>query len=180
MVSRMRFFLFATRRTACLGACALALSASVHAVEPVGELPAKVVYQLYKDFAWVAVFADGKDAQAQLGAGVMEQPKEVLERYFDEGLVRLILAEEKCVNDNPGTLCNLEFDPIYGSSDPAAANLKIKPVGNGAVVQFDYPANRSKIKIEYSLVKQGAQWKIRDITYLSNGKVALSTILSRK
>jgi hypothetical protein len=173
--------MFHLRQLICLAAWWLAAQTG-HCAEGAPEAPVKVVHQLYKDFAWVAVFAGGKDVDTYVGPGLMEQPRAVLERYFDPSMADLIVAETKCVNDNPGTLCNLEFDPLFGSSDPGAANLRIKgATNNSALVQFDYPSSGEKVRLEYALVQKDGHWKVRDITYVkARSRVSLRTILSRK
>ncbi|HIV71053.1 MAG TPA: DUF3828 domain-containing protein [Candidatus Aquabacterium excrementipullorum] len=173
--------MFHVRRWCCLAFWCLALQAG-HCAEAAPEAPVRVIYQLYKDFAWVPMFAAGKEVDAYVGPGLMEQPRAVLERYFDPSLVDLIVAETKCVADNPGTLCNLEFDPLFGSSDPGAGNLRIKAgANNTALVQFDYPSSGEKVRLEYTLVQKDGHWKVRDIAYVkARSKVTLRTILSRK
>lgn len=173
--------MFHFRQLLCLAACWLAVQVG-HCAEAAAEPPVRVVYQLYKDFAWVAVLASGKEVDTYVGPGLMDQPKAVLERYFDPSMADLIVAETKCVADNPGTLCNLEFDPLFGSSDPGASNLRIKGAANNtALVQFDYPSSGEKVRLEYALVQKDGHWKVRDIAYVkARSRVSLRTILSRK
>jgi hypothetical protein len=147
----------------------------------VSELPATgVVYQLYKDFGWTALFAPGKEADSLLGAGLLAQPRATLERYFDPALTDMILAEDACVKASPGMLCNLEFDPLFGTEDAAAMDLQIKAVASTAVVQFIEPSSHSRVRIDYVLIKDGQRWKIHDIVYMTKNRLSLRSVLGRK
>ena len=194
--------MFHVRRWCCLAFWCLALQAG-HCAEAAPEAPVRGISVLcagrwgvlevrpepfFDAYPTIEKKLDGYylkpglEVDAYVGPGLMEQPRAVLERYFDPSLVDLIVAETKCVADNPGTLCNLEFDPLFGSSDPGAGNLRIKAgANNTALVQFDYPSSGEKVRLEYTLVQKDGHWKVRDIAYVkARSKVTLRTILSRK
>ena len=146
------------------------------------ELDAKkaIVYQLYKDFGWSAVFDASGEAKYYLGKTIEEQLQDVLSKYFSPELVTLFLQEANCNAIRKGELCNLEFDPIFASQDPAASELSISSVENDNVtVQFIYPSNGMKVNLLYKLAKFKEGWRISDIIYPGNNAPSLKAILSR-
>jgi hypothetical protein len=122
-----------------------------------------VVYRLYKDYAWEALFEDsGKIA----GKPLLLQPRQVLARYFDATLVRLLLKEQACLARHVGEVCNLDFNPIFASQDPGATGLKIASSTQAQVeVQFTYPSDRSTVRLVYRMVQTRSGWRIQDIRY---------------
>lgn len=106
---------------------ALVMSCSVNAVESSVDA---VVYRLYKDFGWTAIF-DGTviEEEERLGKPIAWQTFNVLNRYFTPELSKLILKEARCRISKRGELCNLEFDLMFASQDPAATDLLITAIG---------------------------------------------------
>lgn len=138
-----------------------------------------VVYRLYHDFGWEALFASLDDAKKALGLTLLMQPKEILEKYFDNKLALLISKEASCVKKNIGKLCKLEFNPMFASQDASASELSIKLSNPKNVdVQFLYPANHERIKISYDMTKTSKGWKIADIKY-ANSNASLKELLSK-
>ena len=141
---------------------------------------AGVIYQLYKEFGWVALFAPDPKADHYLGAEITEQPEPVLRHYFDKELSRLIVKEAACLRQHQGELCNLEFVPLYGSQDPAAEELRILPHAPDQVwVEYTYPATREKITLKYRLRHTAQGWRITDIVYPDANQLSLKALLSR-
>jgi hypothetical protein len=139
-----------------------------------------VVYQLYKDFGWSALFASEQEAARYLGRPIEGQSPSVLEKYFDAELTQLLLNEASCRAQRKGELCNLNFDPIFASQDPAATNLSIRAVERGTVVvRFTYPPSAETVQLKYKLKKHDVGWRVDDIIYLTNDSVSLKAILSR-
>lgn len=137
-----------------------------------------VVYRLYKDFAWEVVFSDPENLKSVFGDFISEQSRPVLERYFDAELASLLLKDANCTRLSKGEECNLNFDPIFASQDPAAADLTIRKLTNEAVVvAFNYPSNGKKVELEYKLKHGVKGWRIVDIFYKSNGGASLKKIL---
>jgi len=133
--------------------------------------PVFVIYRLYKDYGWAALFhdSDGADASKFLGKSLARQPKNILMRYFDKDLVALLIRDANCVKSNPGKECRLGFDPIFASQDVAAYDLKITDVGEGKVsVEYTYPSNSEKIRLLFFTRKVKDKWKISDIYYGNN------------
>ena len=125
--------------------------------------PSSVVEALYGDFPVSA------------SANVMQQPRTVLERYFAPELITAIEADERCV-ESTREVCRLDFMPQWDSNDPAAENLEIGKVVDGAVsVRFDYPGRSSPIMLSYVLVETEIGWRISDIR---GADWALSEILA--
>lgn len=135
-----------------------------------------VVYLLYKDYAWEALFEDsGKVA----GKPLLSQPRRVLARYFDDTLVRLLLKEQACLAQHTGEVCNLDFNPIFASQDPGAAGLKIESSTPAQVeVQFIHPSDRSTVRLVYRMVHTRSGWRIDDIRYPGT-KTSLKSLLSQ-
>lgn len=139
-----------------------------------------VVYQLYKDFGWSAIFDVSVETELYLGKPIEEQSPDILSKYFSPELVKLFLKEAECKQFRKGELCNLEFDPIFASQDPAAMEIALSSAeGNVIIVQFRYPSNIAKINLKYQLQRIDNQWRISDIVYLGEPSVSLKEILSR-
>lgn len=135
-----------------------------------------VVYQLYKDYAWEALFEDSGKVG---GKPLLSQPRQVLARYFDDRLVRLLLKEQACLAQHTGEVCHLEFNPIFASQDPGAARLKIASSTPVQVeVQFTYPSDRSTVRLVYRMVQTRSGWRIDDIRYPGT-KTSLKSLLSQ-
>ena len=139
--------------------------------------PTTVVARLYKDFAWEAL---GPTDEA-FGKPLVEQPRNVLERYFDGTLASLLVNDDACIRRNRGADCNLGFTPIFASNDPEASDLDITPLsGDRVAVSFTYPGNGEKIGLEYLTVRTPNGWRIKDIVYHNMNDEHLARILSRK
>ncbi len=134
------------------------------------------VAQLYRDFAWEAVVEEPD----WRGHGLLEQPRSMLLRYFDERLTDLLLRDRACQIRTRG-LCRLDFDPIWASQDPGATELKVLPTQDSAVVvvTFRYPnITRDSIALKYQLKRTKSGWRIDDIS--QGTEPSLATLLSRK
>jgi len=137
--------------------------------QPNDRSPEGIVLKVYKDFAWEAVMAGPYD-------GLIQQPKNVLEQYFDEKLTTLILKDRACA-ERKG-MCNLDFDPIWDSQDPSAGDLTVEKTDNQNIisVKFRYPSNDKKIELKYRVTKTTKGWRISDI---SGKNWSLVSILSK-
>ncbi len=130
--------------------------------------PVGVVAQLYRDFAWEAVM----DEPEWRGHSLMEQPQTVLARYFDDGLIALLLADRACVSRTHEE-CRLDHLPIWDSQDPGATQLKVLGTPDSSVVRvsFRYPSDRTPIELAYHMVRTGRGWRIHDIVSRSAGSL---------
>lgn len=91
-----------------------------------------------------------------------------------------MVQDRQCATTS-GEPCNLDFDPIFASQDPAAIDLSIRSVPNDMVaVEFTYPSSGEKVKLEYRLAKSQAGWRIGDIRYPGMSDVSLKQLLARK
>jgi hypothetical protein len=135
----------------------------------------QVVAQLYRDFAWEAIIDEPK----WVGHDLLDQPRLVLERYFDHNLATLILQDRQCATQTQ-EICRLDFSPIWASQDPGASETKIIAGATPDIVsvKFRYPSDGTKIELSYRMVKTNVGWRIADIRY-SSGSTLLS-ILSAK
>lgn len=154
----------------------LAVCTSAAYAEPDTQSGAiQVVAQLYRDFAWEAII----DEPEWVGHDLLDQPRLVLERYFDHDLATLILQDRQCAT-RTHEICRLDFSPIWASQDPGASEIKIVADVRPDIVsvKFRYPSDGTKIKLSYQMVETNIGWRIADIRY-SSGSTLLS-ILSAK
>lgn len=123
---------------------------------PKANSPDGIVFKLYRDYAWEAVMAQGWD-------GLLEQPRKVLEQYFDEKLSSLILRDQACAEKEG--MCRLDFDPIWASQDPSAGDLTVEKTKKADIiaVKFRYPSTNKKILLKYRVTKTSKGWRISDI-----------------
>jgi len=119
-----------------------------------------LVAKIYRDYAWEAVI-DEPDFQDRR---LMQQPKEVLRRYFDDKLVQLILDDRRCA-ERTGEICNLDYEPVWASQDPGASELKVTAGTDPAVVDvsFRYPSTQEEMHLRYRLSGTKRGWRVSDI-----------------
>lgn len=132
-----------------------------------------IVAQLYRDFAWEAV------VHQPSWIGLMDQPREILERYFDKKLATLILQDRACAKKEG--VCKLNFLPIWGSQDPSARDMEVQQSDKAEiiVVKFRYPSTNEIITLRYQLTQTLNGWRISDISGIMNGaKWSLLSILN--
>lgn len=135
-----------------------------------------LVKDLYRAYAWQAISA----SDAPFGKPLSQENETVLRRYFTPELTSLLLADQRCVASTR-EVCNLGFDPMFASQDPAASDLAIRPTGPQTVmVEFTYPSNGEKVALEYWMVRRGDQWRIDDIQYHNWQKASLKQMLFHK
>lgn len=147
--------------------CLCSLSAMAASRAPTERL----VNGLYKDFGCPgpSVSAPKCDTpEADQRKAVTEQSRAVLGKYFDASLVALLLKERRCVTKTQ-EICNLDFDLLYASQDPDAADLSIKAAAtNKVVVSFRYPSNGERITIQYLFAPTRNGPRITDVIYPDN------------
>lgn len=137
--------------------------------------PRDVVVQLYREYAWEAMLQEPAGRN-----GLLAQPPAELRRFFDDRLVSLILKDRECEKTTQG-VCNLDFDPIWDSQDPAAYDMRIKPATESGIVRVEFllpgceklpnPGARKKATIDYQVVKTPNGWRIADIRGLAGSLV---------
>jgi ABC-type transporter MlaC component len=156
LIPSYRVFLFAI--------LAISISSLAAAAPPPGA--DAVVSQLYKDFAWEAVPGHADKP------GLIDQPRAVLRRYFDDSLTNLILGERACV-EQTHEICRLDFSPIWDSQDPAAKGLKVSATKDPGIVNvtFRYPESNELMELSYRMTKTKDGWRIHDITYHSHASL---------
>jgi hypothetical protein len=156
---------------------AVIFSGAACSTPPLPEGAARAVGKLYRDYAWEAVIAEPDFSELEL----FQQSGQVLKQYFDNHLLKLILRDRQC-NDENHSVCRLDFSPMWGGQDPQAFDLKIVPTNDPAVVtvEFTYPGDRSHIKLAYHLVNTSKGWRITDIQGLNGTTWSLRKILESK
>lgn len=165
-------------RNRLLGAMSLALYVLVlpAAAEHTPNEQVVIVANLYKAFAWQAL----SNANDIFGKPLSQQERPILQRYFDEELASLLVEDRQCIGQT-GEICNVDFDPIFASQDPAAIALSIRSAPNDIVaVEFTYPSSGEKVRLEYQLAKSQAGWRISDIRYPGMSDASLKQLLARK
>ncbi len=149
----------------------------VHAAPQANRSAAQVVASMYHDFIWETQ-PDSVNRQDVL----IEQPRKVLERYFDVRLTSLILADRKCVGRNQSN-CSIDFDPIWDSQDPQGTTAEVS-AGNtpdAVVVALTYPGTAPRnTKLLYRMVKTDAGWRIADIRYPDGAGFTLLSLFPAK
>ncbi len=124
----------------------------------------EIVAQLYRYFAWEAVIVEPDATES----GLIDQPRAVLERYFDSNLSTLILADRRCAAET-GEICQLDFMPMWDSQDPAATEVRITAgaTADKVDVTFRYPGDDKVTRLDYRVAKTRQGWRITDIHYAS-------------
>lgn len=140
--------------------CALLMLAFPVFASDTTPRPVALVQSLYESYAWEAVVSKPQ------GRALFQEPASVLHRYFDEPLVRLILANQACER-RTREVCRLEMMPLWNSSDPAASDLHVEAAGvPGEVrVRFLRPAESASTEFTFLLKIQRGAWRIHDIRY---------------
>ncbi len=160
-MSRIRLFIIVF-----LAVFSQLINAAESSVMP--ESAIKTVANLYKDYAWEAVLEEPDLSNI----GLMEQPKAILSKYFSKKLVGLILKDRECVH-RTREACRIESLPIWASQDPGATGLKITAAQepNSILVSFRYPSTGEIVEIKFSMVLEGRNWLISDISSNSGGSL---------
>ena len=139
------------------------------------KLAVEAVAQLYRDFAWEAVV----ETPSWRGHELLDQPRAVLSRYFDDALVRLWLADRACEIRTHET-CRIDFLPVWDSQDPSGTFVNIAATADPAVVRVElrHPAYPDPRYLNYRLVETSAGWRVHDIR--REGGWSLVRLLSGK
>jgi hypothetical protein len=153
--------------------CAFRPLAAQHANAPSAVA---TVAQLYKEFAWEAVVST-PDSEWRRAVGLVDQPRTVLRRYFDDRLAGLWLADRTCVRRTHGE-CHLSFMPMWDSQDPTATGLRVLATKDSSVVtvRFWRPGDRESVELTYRLTMTADGWRISDIS--SGSRWSLVALLS--
>jgi hypothetical protein len=120
----------------------------------------KLVTGLYRDFAFEAVLEEPSAG----GVAFVDQPKQVLLRYLTPTLADLLIRDRKCSAISQ-RVCKLDFSPLWASQDPIGAGVQISigVIPDTVKANLRYPSGSRQLT--YHLVKIGAVWRIRDISY---------------
>jgi hypothetical protein len=136
--------------------------------------PVATVAQLYRDFAWEAVVEE----PSLDDYGLLNQPRSVLQRYFDDRLTDLWLADRAC-EAKSHEICRIDFLPIWSSQDPTASGLKIAQSADSNVVGVTFHTYQDRtVKLTYYLIRTPRGWRIDDIR--NGSEWSLRQLLSRK
>lgn len=162
MLAKFRRLLFLT----AMSLAAPVFSAEIHSPQ------VTVVRDLYQAFAYEAVLEESA------AAGLIEQPRDVLLRYFTPGLADLLLRDQQCTISTH-EICRLDFLPLWGSQDPAGATVLVKPGTsvNSVVAVLHYPSTQMELTFYVTQTKAG--WRIQDIAY-DGGRFSLKETLGSK
>jgi hypothetical protein len=140
----------------------------------------EVVTRLYRDHAWEAMASSSGRADTRFGPPIADAPRGVLEEYFEHHLADLLRNDADCQAKHEGEVCNLDFNILFSSQDPAATDLTIEALGKDRVIaSFTYPSNSEKIRIEYVTVQTPRGWRIKDVIFHNRNDSTLANILER-
>ena len=163
-------------RALCTIFSALIVTAPVAAAPRVSDEQIAIVGSLYKTFAWQVL----SSASSVFGKPLTQQDSSILRRYFDQELASLLVKDNNCATKT-GEICNLDFDPIFASQDPAAIDLTIRSTPKDIVaVEFTYPSSGEKVRLEYRMAREENGWRIDDIRYPGMSDASLKQLLARK
>lgn len=125
-----------------------------------------MIVDLYRNFAWVPLFAADPTLKGPRWDGVSQQSESVLRGYFAPDLARLLIADRECAARTQG-VCNLDFDPIFNAQDSSgASDLTVSPVARGeVVVSIRYPSDPKPMKLVFAVNQTPSGWRIADIRY---------------
>ena len=118
----------------------------------------QAVTRLYHDYAWEA--ADSITGKSPLFAA----DAAVMRTYLDSGLVEATLANRQC-QIRTGEVCNLDFEPMWDSQDPARATVEIVATRDSAVVRANvrYPAPYGTRVVTYHMRHTAKGWRVADM-----------------
>lgn len=163
-------------RALCAISFALIFVAPAAAAPRIPDEQVAIVGSLYKSFAWQVL----SSSSSVFGKPLTQQENSVLRHYFDLELASLLVKDGRCAAKT-GELCNLDFDPIFASQDPAAADLTISSMpGDIVAVEFTYPSSGGKVRLEYRMARKENGWRIDDISYPGMSDASLKQLLARK
>lgn len=136
--------------------------------------PVATVAQLYRDFAWEVVVEEPSFDDH----GLLDQPRPVLQRYFDDRLTDLWLADRTCAAKSH-EICRMDFLPIWNSQDPMASGLRIAQSADSNVVGVTFRAYEDRtVRLTYHLTRTPRGWRIDDIR--NGSEWSLRQLLSGK
>jgi len=115
--------------------------------------PADVVRALYEHYPWPGP------------TDIASEPREVLARYFDRALTKLLIDEQECVA-RERALCRVTVSIQYDAQDGSASDLR--------VCEFDKKKSTVDVRfknfgvekvVRYKLRSIAAGWRISDVGY---------------
>ena len=123
-----------------------------------------VVFQLYRDFGFRAVI-DETDFELPL---LIDQPRQVLARYFDDELTALLLKNRECDIKSHG-VCTLDGDFMLDTNGDPHKHVAILATPDPAVVRVSLYGERDvdRSVLQYTLHKTAAGWRIHDVARVS-------------
>lgn len=134
----------------------------------------KIVAALYRDFAYEAVLEEPSTQSPVL----VEQPRQVLLRYFTPKLVELLLQDRRCVSTSH-EICRLDFMPLWGNQDPFGTAVQVLQGSTAEIVNVRLRYPSSAHLLTYHLTQANGEWRIQDISY-GDGRSSLAEILGSK
>jgi ABC-type transporter MlaC component len=120
---------------------------------------ADFVRQLYLTHAW-----ETRDSTVTQDKPLFAASPTVMRAVLDSSFVAAVMADRACQKRTDG-LCNLDFDPIWASQDPAGATYEVFGTPDPAIVrvELNYPSEPQPIVITYRLRLTRAGWRITDM-----------------
>ncbi|MCA2988919.1 MAG: hypothetical protein INH02_16020 [Gemmatimonas sp.] len=132
--------------------------------------PATVVAQLYRDYAWEIVLED-----AHGWSTLLDEPRDVLTKYFDDPLVDLLEQDRRC-RERTRAICTLDGSPIWYSNDPDARRLTIAGGADSTEIAVSFtrsqpPPDGEIIKLTYRMARTPRGWRVHDVRFPEGGSL---------
>lgn len=134
------------------------------------DTPVAVVAQMYQDYAWEVVMHNPASRR-----GLMDEPRDVLVKYFDEQLTQLIVSDQEC-KARSREVCKLSGSPIWDSNDPEAFDLAVVATRDPALVAVSFrrrypPVDGTVVNLSYRMVNTSRGWRVQDIIRADGGSL---------
>lgn len=129
--------------------------------------PEAVVASLYRAYAWELV----ERTEGLGGPSFLDTPAAALEAWFTPALAGALAADRACV-ERTRELCRIDASPLWGSQDPGADALAIRPgAAEGEVeVRIAHPGGGA-VALRFVLLRRAdGAWRIADILDAAGGR----------
>ncbi len=129
--------------------------------------PEDLVRKLYADYPF-----DGPD--------VADEPRQKLEKYFDQRLVLLLIKEQECPSKTR-EMCDLDSSIMYAAQGGNVTDIRVCTMETSAnTVNVQFRNNGEPQVVIYKLSQGKAGWKIADVLDVNSFHESLVESLARE